>query len=188
MTEKKIIGFMWRDKLRKLQTAAKKKRKTLLLLFASALFIVLAGLAVDLACQWETLALPKEEKGIFTVSDDSMLFDGFQQTENGWMLSGGSGALTVDADGAFVGRFCFSYQYEGRLEATWYVWDGQDEQPEIIEDSNSALIGTSVERLDKNVEQIRIEWTLDEDSSPLTVTDVYLVNAYSPNWHRMFFV
>ena len=188
MTEKKIIGFMWRDKLRKLQTAAKKKRKTLLLLFASALFIVLAGLAVDLACQWETLALPKEEKGIFTVSDDSMLFDGFQQTENGWMLSGGSGALTVDADGAFVGRFCFSYQYEGRLEATWYVWDGQDEQPEIIEDSNSALIGTSVERPDKNVEQIRIEWTLDEDSSPLTVTDVYLVNAYSPNWHRMFFV
>ncbi len=167
------------------------KRK-LPVLLAAVFLIALAGVAADLICQRETLTLPAEEKGTFAVSEESMVFDGFQKTEEGWTLSagseGGKGELTINADGAFVGRLCFSYQYEGRLEADWYVWYEGEEEPEKIEDSNSYLIGTSVERLDGEIDRIRIEWTLEKDSPELTIMDVYRINAYSPNWHRMFFV
>ena len=58
------------------------KRK-LPVLLAAVFLIALAGVAADLICQRETLTLPAEEKGTFAVSEESMVFDGFQKTEEG---------------------------------------------------------------------------------------------------------
>ena len=173
------------------------KKKRLLTILVVAVSIALIGFLADLVCQWETVTLSAEEKGRFAVEAEAVAAEGFQQSAEGWRLpAGNSGVLTVDIGGDFIGRFCFSYQYQGRLEATWYVWYEGEDEPEVMEDSNSSLIGTSVERLDRAVDRIRIEWNLSadasdassEETSGLTVTGFYWVNAYSANWQRMFFV
>lgn len=173
--------------------------------------IVAAGLIAEVVCQWNTLFLPAAERGRFSLPEGRYMLEGFTETQDGWVLSGEEGALTVDLDGRFIGRFGFSYEYGERLHATWYVWGPGDEAPEVIEDRNSALIQTSVERLDRQVESLRIVWRKGEmtpeaeerkeeelageevaegESAELVFRfrEGFWVNAFTLRWQRMFFV
>lgn len=175
----------------------------------AAAVILAAGFAVDFFCQRDVLSLPAEEKGVLPLGEELWQTEGLERTEEGWMLSEEGGALTLELSGRFVGRLGFSYGYNERLDAVWYVWEPGAAEPIRIEDHNSALIQTSVERLDRPVERVRIEWMpeglwaeageeerTDEaaaaeakgESDRLRIRSAFIVNSFELNWHRLLFV
>ncbi len=176
-----------------------KRRMWNILLAAAA--ILLAGLGADLFWQRETLGLKPEEKGVFAL--EAAETDGFVKTEDGWELRADTGSLTVERNGQFTGRLSLSYSYAERMDIRWFVWLHGESKPFEIEDHNSALIKTTVERLDARVDRIQIVWDREEmtpkdgkdeeadqeeETLPLVVTGLSCVNGYEMNWHRIVFV
>ncbi|MCI8402360.1 MAG: DUF2142 domain-containing protein [Lachnospiraceae bacterium] len=178
-------------------------KKQMIRLLLTVFMVMAAGFLADLFCQRAVLTLPKEEQGRFSAAIAAS--EGFTQTGEGWLLSEEDGSLTVELSGRYVGSFGFSYSYDERLNAVWYVWEPGAQEPLVLEDHNSALIQTSVERLDRRVERIEIRWdrenmtpldggdlAAEETERPflpdLCVREFFYTNRYETNWHRAFFV
>ena len=167
-----------------------------------AALIFLAGLGADCFRQRKTLGLPSEEKGSFDL--EVAAADGFVQTKDGWELVSDTGSLTVERNGQFTGRLYLSYSYAERMNLCWLVWLSDEEEPLRIEDHNSALIQTTVKRLDERIDKIQFLWDreeitpedggdteppdTEEELLPLVVTGLSCVNEYEINWHRAVFV
>lgn len=165
-----------------------------------AAVILAAGILVDLVCQRDVLMLAAGERGRFEVPEEACTWEGFTQTEDGWVLSDDMGVLSVELGGRYVSRFGFSYEYDERLSVKWYVWGPGDWGPAIIEDHNGALTQMSVERLDRPVERLQIVWGRDEmtpeaeepvnEAETLTfrLREAFWVNSFGIRWQRVFFV
>ncbi len=177
--------FSKRNKIEK-----KKLKKAVLLM----LMIVLAGIVVDLVCQRDVLMLPAEEKGVFVIPTEQVETNDFEWTEQGWQLTEEDGNLIFWPNGKFVSRVSVSYDCDQRVNGTWRVWEKGEDQPRILEDSNSLLIDTTVMRLDMSVDQINIKLEKDYDSgelkeaSELFVKEIRIINEYQINWYRILFV
>lgn len=177
-----------------------------------AAVILAVGIGVDLFCQRAVLSLPSEERGRFAAAEEDLEWEGFEKTADGWRLTADRGTLTIRPEGRFVGRFGFSYAFDERMNAVWYVWPAGWEEPLVIEDHNSALIQSSTERLDRPVDKIHIVWqredmipdagkapSFSEDTQAgsgaeegvrpeLLVKEAWTVNSYEWNGYRMLFV
>ena len=151
--------------------------------------ILLAGFAVDLFCQRQVLGLPEAEKGRVSLGRDVLEQQGFENTEQGWQISGYAGRVVIPVDGRFVGRFAVNYDCTQRLDITWTVWLTGVEEPLMFEDGNSMFIDTTVERLDAAVDQIELFiWQNESDPFDLYLKEFMIINEYQLSWHRILFV
>lgn len=158
----------------------------LLLLIA---IIVLAGFAVDLFCQRQVLGLDEAEKGRFSLGRVMSEQQGFEDTEQGWQISGYAGRIVIPVEDRFVGRFAVHYDCTQRLDITWTVWLTDDPEPLIFEDDNSMFIDTTVERLDARVDQIELFiWQNESEPFDLYLKEFTIINEYQISWHRILLV
>jgi len=154
-----------------------------------AFVIFLAGFAVDMFCQRRVLLLPEAERGIFTIDVEHINGLGIEKSEESVRFTGEEGVMTLNMYGNYVKRFAIHYDCSQRLELMWTVWMVGEEEPLIIEDSNSIFLDTTVENLDGYVERIDFYCRQNEyEPYTLILKEFSVINEYQISWHRILFV
>ena len=94
---------------------SKPARKELCL---AAALILAAGLILELLCCIPALRAARAENGgVQHIALSDVAADGFELRDGKLVLTGESGYLHIPLDGSYVGKFAYSYEYDGLLNA-----------------------------------------------------------------------
>lgn len=147
--------------------------------------------------------LKSHQRGRTEISLDQVSLQGFERTEEGLLLTGDQGRITVGLDGAYVEQFIYRFQYEHLLNAKLYVCyyneygEADPEQDRILLDRNHKLVPYSSVRIGEQADSIVLaidRQELGEAGSreeaarlPLVITGLELSNELVINGYRLAF-
>lgn len=130
--------------------------------------------------------------------------EGFAEEDGRLILTGEQGMVRIPLNGGYVGKFYYSYEYEGllNLSAKMGIYNVYGELRErdvqLVKDRNSRLIKTSYLPIGKKADYVELFITrdglreaglsyLDFDSYPLALTGFGTTPDTGLNWYRLCF-
>lgn len=174
-------------------------------LLFTALFVLIVGIILEFFCNLMPIrANSGKNHGSFVIDMSRVSAEGFHEERGKLVFDGEEGTIHVPLDGRYVGKFRYSYEYDGLLNATVkigvYNEYGELRERDIltVEDRNSKNIKNSWIPVGKRAEYARIHISremLDEPGlsyinfagMPLKVTGFEAVTVPAVNWYRLIF-
>lgn len=171
----------------------------------TALAVLVMGIFLEVLCNLPLLrANSGKSQGSFIVDMNRVTYEGFHEENGKLIFDGENGKIRVPLDGQFVGKFCYSYEYDGLLNTTVKVGVyndyGELRERDIltVEDRNSKNVKNSWIPVGRRAEYAEIyvfREILDEPglsyidfkAMPLCITGFEAVTAPSANWYRLCF-
>lgn len=166
--------------------------------------IIILGCAIEFVMNLRILSLPERLKGVIEVPVEKIVFEGFEETENGMKFNHDKGIIHIDFGGEYVDKLVYSFDYEGLLNADAYVgiynaYGEVREKDEIhITDRNNFHVNKSYLNIGKNVEYVNLVIKqeklnepgldyIDFEKIPLYIKDIYIKNEPLFNICRVMF-
>ncbi|MCI7262647.1 MAG: hypothetical protein MR562_05480, partial [Clostridiaceae bacterium] len=187
--------------------AAKEKKKQIgrKALLPALLCVLFFGILLELFCNYP--AIRERQRGgseVTEISLQEISREGFEERDGKLVLAADSGFLHIPLDGSYVGKFCYSYEYDGLLNATVRVGyrniygEVRERDARMTEDHNPKVLKTSWIPVNGRAEYVDISVTRDNlreaglsyvdfDSLPLFVTSFETVTIPAVNWYRLCF-
>lgn len=180
-------------------------RKNIKKLALTALVVFAIGIFVEVLCNLPLLrANSGKSHGSFTVDMSRVTYEGFHEEDGKLVFDGENGKIRVPLNGRFVGKFCYSYEYDGLLNATVKVGVyndyGELRERDIltVTDRNSKNVKNSWIPVNRRAEYAEIyvfREALDEPglsyidfkAMPLHITGFEAVTIPAVNWYRLCF-
>lgn len=180
-------------------------RKNIKKLALIALVVFAIGIFVEVLCNLSLLrANSGKSHGSFTVDMSRVTYEGFHEEDGKLVFDGENGKIRVPLNGRFVGKFCYSYEYDGLLNATVKVGVyndyGELRERDIltVTDRNSKNVKNSWIPVNRRAEYAEIyvfREALDEPglsyidfkAMPLHITGFEAVTIPAVNWYRLCF-
>ena len=171
----------------------------------TVLAVLIAGIFLEILCNLPLIrANSGKSRGSFAVDISQTTYEGFHEDSGKLVFDGDGGRIRVPLGGRYVDKFCYSYEYEGLLNATVkvgvYNEYGELRERDIltVEDRNSKHIKTSWIPAGKRAEYAEIyifRDALDEpglsyidfSGFPLKITGFEAVTIPAVNWYRLCF-
>lgn len=171
----------------------------------AVLAVITVGILLEVFCNLPLLRADSgKSRGSFIVDMSQVAFEGFHEENGRLIFDGESGKVYIPLRGRYVDKFCYSYEYEGLLNATVKVGIyndyGEVRERDIlsVEDRNSKNIGNSWIPVGKRAEYAEIyifRDALDEpglsyinfEQLPLALTGFEAVTVPGINWYRLCF-
>lgn len=167
----------------------------------AVLLVVIVGIALEYFCQ--VSVLQSQYRGVTEVSPDAVVADGFERTDEGFLLTGDQGTLSIGFGGIYVDQFVYHFDYDHLLNAKAYVCyyneygEADSNQDLLIEDHNHKLADVSYLKIGKKVDSIVLTvekaelgepGTREEAANtPLTITGLEISNVPRINGYRLGF-
>lgn len=165
------------------------------------LLVLVLGLGLEYFCNIPVLK--KDNRGIWEISPDTVVAEGFTRTEEGFLLTEDKGKLILSLNGRYVDRFVYTFDYDYLLNLSAYVCyyneygEADPNQDLLIEDRNPRNVNASSLKIGKRVESIilSVDKALlgepgsqeEETEKPLLITGFSVRNIPSFNWYRLGF-
>lgn len=180
-------------------------RKNIKKLALTALVVFAIGIFLEVLCNLPLLrANSGKSHGSFTVDMSRVTYEGFHEEDGKLVFDGENGKIRVPLNGRFVGKFCYSYEYDGLLNATVKVGVyndyGELRERDIltVTDRNSKNVKNSWIPVNRRAEYAEIyvfREALDEPglsyidfkAMPLHITGFEAVTIPAVNWYRLCF-
>ncbi|MDO5415885.1 MAG: DUF2142 domain-containing protein [Lachnospiraceae bacterium] len=175
---------------------------TRILKYGIAVFLVLF-LGIALEYFFNVPVLKSEFRGVTQVDMDQVAAEGFERTEEGFLLTEDHGTLSIGFGGIYMDKFVYHFDYDHLLNAKAYVCyyneygEADSNQDLILEDHNHKLadfsslsIGKKVESIVLSVEKSQLgePGTREEAAdTPLLITGFSVSNEPLFNWYRLGF-
>ncbi len=171
----------------------------------AAVFVILFGLILEFAFLFPALrAKGGENHGRQETELSEISQEGFELTEDGLRLKGESGFLHIPLDGSYVGKFVYSYEYDGLLNVSVRIGvrnvygELRERDAVTLEDRNSRVLDTSWIPVGAKADYVEIYVSrdglreeglsyIDFDSMPLTFTEFRTEAAAGLNVRRLCF-
>lgn len=163
--------------------------------------VVVLGFGLEYFCN--VPVLKKENRGVLEIPLESVIAEGFAQTEDGFLLTGDRGKLTIALEGRYVDRFVYSFTYDYLLNLKAYVCyynaygEADPGQDILLEDFNPLHLGRSSLKIGRKTDSIvlavdraELEGLHKQDGkemSPLLITGFSVENVPAFNWYRLGF-
>lgn len=171
---------------------------------AAVCCVLFLGLALEFAFNRRELSLPDSERQLRQISAADIEYEGFEEKDGTLLFLQDTGEIRISLDGGYVGRFGYSFDYDGLLnvELTAVVHNVYGEARERdqlhIKDRNSKLVSQSWVRIGKETDEIRIKVRqsqleeaglsyIDFRDFPLSFTGFYINNEPFFHWQRLLF-
>ncbi|MDO5349004.1 MAG: DUF2142 domain-containing protein [Lachnospiraceae bacterium] len=167
----------------------------------AVLLVFVVGFALEYFCQVAVLRSP--QRGVTELPLDGVSADGFERTDQGFLLTGDQGTLSIGLGGMYVDQFVYSFHYDHLLNAKAYVCyyneygEADPDQDLLIEDHNNKLAEVSCLKIGEKVESIVLAvdrsqlgepGTREEAANtPLTITGLAVSNTPRINGIRLGF-
>ena len=187
--------------------AAKEKKKQTgrKALLPALLCVLFLGIVLELFCNYP--AIRERQRGNSEVTEISLQEisrEGFEERDGKLFLAVDSGFLHIPLDGGYVGKFCYSYEYDGLLNATVRVGyrniygEVRERDARMTEDRNPKVLKTSWIPVNGRAEYVDISVTRESlreaglsyvnfDLLPLTFSSFAAVTVPAVNWYRLCF-
>lgn len=189
------------------KTGIEKKNRTqgALRWLAGLLFAAVLGLLLELCFNLPAIrAVSGGGQASCEIPFHEIVSDGFEERDGKLVLTGESGYLHIPLSGAYVGKFVYSYEYEGLLNASVKIGvrniygESRELDAVMTEDRNSRVLHTSWIPVGKRADYADIYVTrdmlresglsyLDFDSWPLSFTGFETLTIPAVNGLRLFF-
>ena len=171
----------------------------------TVLAVLIAGIFLEIFCNLPLIrANSGKNQGSFSVDISQTTYEGFHEDGGKLVFDGNGGKIRVPLSGRYVDKLCYSYEYEGLLNATVkvgvYNEYGELRERDIltVEDRNSKNIKTSWIPVGKRAEYAEIyifRDALDEpglsyidfSGFPLKISGFEAVTIPAVNWYRLCF-
>ena len=171
----------------------------------TVLAVLIAGIFLEIFCNLPLIrANSGNNQGSFSVDISQTTYEGFHEDGGKLVFDGNGGKIRVPLSGRYVDKLCYSYEYEGLLNATVkvgvYNEYGELRERDIltVEDRNSKNIKTSWIPVGKRAEYAEIyifRDALDEpglsyidfSGFPLKISGFEAVTIPAVNWYRLCF-
>ena len=171
----------------------------------TVLAVLIAGIFLEIFCNLPLFrANSGKNQGSFSVDISQTTYEGFHEDGGKLVFDGNGGKIRVPLSGRYVDKLCYSYEYEGLLNATVkvgvYNEYGELRERDIltVEDRNSKNIKTSWIPVGKRAEYAEIyifRDALDEpglsyidfSGFPLKISGFEAVTIPAVNWYRLCF-
>lgn len=167
----------------------------------AVLLVFVVGFALEYFCQVAVLRSP--QRGVTELSLDGAAADGFERTDQGFLLTGDQGSLSIGLGGMYVDQFMYYFDYDHLLNAKAYVCyyneygEADPDQDLLIEDHNNKLAEVSCLKIGEKVESIVLAVDRSElgepgtreeaANTPLTITGLAVSNTPRINGIRLGF-
>ena len=129
----------------------------------TVLAVLIAGIFLEIFCNLPLIrANSGKNQGSFSVDISQTTYEGFHEDGGKLVFDGNGGKIRVPLSGRYVDKLCYSYEYEGLLNATVkvgvYNEYGELRERDIltVEDRNSKNIKTSWIPVGKRAEYAEI--------------------------------
>lgn len=165
----------------------------------AVLLVFFLAFILEYLCQMPVLR--SDNRGVLKVPMEMVAADGFERTEEGFLLTEDRGTLSIGLDGIYVDRFIYHFDYDHLLNAKVYVCfynaygEADPDQDMILEDRNARRLETSSLKIGKNVDSIVLaverpalgeEGTRAEAAEmPLTITGFEVADVPEINLYRL---
>ncbi len=147
--------------------------------------------------------LKSGRRGVTEISLEQASAEGFERTQEGFLLTEDRGTITIGLEGVYVEQFRYRFQFEHLLNAKVYVCyyneygEADPDQDLILSDRNHKRVSFSSVRIGKKVESIVLvidrselgEAGSREEASkfPLVITGMEIQNDLVINGYRLVF-
>ena len=138
-------------------------RQNLKKLALTALVVFVMGIFLEVLCNLPLIrANAGKSQGSFVVDMSRVTYEGFHEEDGKLIFDGENGKIRIPFDGRFVGKFCYSYEYDGLLNTTVKVGVyndyGELRERDIltVEDRNSKNVKNSWIPVGKKAEYAEI--------------------------------
>lgn len=183
----------------------KKNKKAMRDVLLTVLFVLGFGLAAEFLMNIPALLANgwKAETRREIVWED-ISQEGFQKEGNRFTLTGDSGYIHIPLDGSYIGKFGYSYEYDGLLNVTVRVGmrnvygESRERDAKTMVDRNSRVLQESWIPVFGQADYVDLHVTrdllrepglsyIDFDSMELAFTGFSTVTRAAVNWYRLFF-
>lgn len=117
---------------------------------AAVVLALLTGLILEICLSLPSIRAASEGGASYhAIPLDQVIAEGFEERDGTLILTGDSGYLHIPLDGAYVGKFVYSYEYEGLMNTLVKIGvyneygELRDRDAVLKEDRNSRVIGAS---------------------------------------------
>lgn len=165
----------------------------------AVLLVFFLGFILEYLCQMPVLQ--SGHRGVLEVPMELVAAEGFERTEDGFLLTEDEGTLSIGLDGIYVDRFIYHFDYDHLLNAKVYVCyynvygEADPDQDLILEDRNARRLTMSSLKIGKEVDSIVLsieKGALGETGTrkeaadtPLTITGFEVSNVPETDPYRL---
>ena len=174
-------------------------------LFPVIVLVLFFGIVLEFFCNFSALRAQRSGNGgVISIAMDEILGEGFRQEAGTLVLSSDTGFLHIPLEENYVGKFRYSYEYDGLLNITARVGyvniygEVRERDAKLYVDRNARVLKTSWIPVNGRAAYVDLSVTredlrekglsyLDFDSMPLSLTDFETVTVPAINWYRLCF-